>query len=238
MPNTAHFWTKAEIADLPLEWGTFTQKYPGITYHGWRHKRKELGVSKPDKIEVPATPVGGYVGLKTVYFDTESTDLKAMMGRLLCASYADEFGNVENISVREYPGKNAIDDGPLCIAIRDRLNTADIVVGWNSKEHDVRLLNARLLKAGAEPVRGDILHIDLMWTTNHLYKLGSRRLASWEQFVGSDHSKTPLDWETWQLAGAGDEKALDEVIDHCNADVLVLRDVFAATKRSIKNIHR
>lgn len=238
MPNTAHFWTKAEIADLHLGWGEFTMKHPGITYHGWRHKKKDLGLNKPEKIEVPAAPVGGYVGFKTVYFDTESTDLKGMMGRILCASFADEFGNVENLSIRDYPGKNVIDDGPLCIAIRDRLNAADIVVGWNSKEHDIRLLNVRLLKAGADPVRGDILHIDLMWATNYLYKLGSRRLVSWEQFVGSDHSKTPLEWEVWQMAGAGDEKALDSVIEHCDADVLVLRDVFAATKRSIKNVHR
>ena len=185
--------------------------------------------------------------MRTLVFDTESTDLKAMMGRLLCASAAyltvDAKGNSKvgkpfSVTAPEHPGESEIDDGPLAVAIRDKLEEADVIVGWNSKLHDIPLLNARLAKAGERRV--DVkLHIDLMWyAAGSSMKIGSRKLANVSKFFDVEDRKTPLDWETWQLAGAGNPKALREVVKHCEYDVLVLGQVYPHLIPYVRNVHR
>lgn len=185
--------------------------------------------------------------MRTLVLDTESTDLKAIMGRLLCGSFAymqtDAKGKLKvgkpfTVSVEDYPGETEIDDGPLAVAIRDALEAADIIVGWNSKLHDIPLVNARLAKTGERPVRVN-LHVDLMWyAAGSSMKIGSRKLDNVQKFLGTTDQKTPLDWETWQLAGAGDRKALKKVVEHCEHDVTVLGEVLPHLMPYVKNIHK
>ena len=117
------------------------------------------------------------------------------------------------------------------MAIRDELERADLIVGWNSILHDQPLLNARLARAGERPVRlGEKFgtwHWDAMYHAGgQSMKIGGRRLETVSKFFHTDVSKTPLEGETWQLAGAGDRAAMDQVVEHCEADVLVLRALF------------
>lgn len=167
--------------------------------------------------------------------------MAAAWGRVLCASFAD--GSSEPYTFRsdrkKWAGKNAIDDGPLCVAIRDELESADIIVGWNSILHDVPLINARLARVGERPVRlGEkhgVWHLDLMWYSGGAsMKIGGRSLDLVSKYFGTDDHKTPLDPETWQLAGSGDKKALDLVVEHCEADVNVLRDVGKVLAPTVK----
>ena len=57
-------------------------------------------------------------------------------------------------------------------------------------------------------------------------KIGGRRLDTAAKFFKASNQKTPLDGEIWQLAGVGDKDAMDSVVTHCEADVLVLRDLW------------
>lgn len=179
--------------------------------------------------------------MRALFYDTESTNLAAAWGRVLCASFAD--GTSEPYTFRsdrkKWGGKNLIDDGPLCVAIRDELESADMIVGWNSILHDVPLVNARLAKIGERPVRlGEkhgTWHLDLMWYSGgQSMKIGGRRMDLVAKYFGTEDQKTPLDPETWQLAGAGDKKAMDLVVEHCEADVEVLRALFPRLANGIK----
>jgi uncharacterized protein YprB with RNaseH-like and TPR domain len=91
--------------------------------------------------------------LKVTFFDTESTDLTANWGRLLCCSFLGLDDNVVTYrkDVAPYKGRNRVDDGRLAVAIRKELETSDIIVGWNSILHDIPLVNARLAAANERP---------------------------------------------------------------------------------------
>ncbi len=178
--------------------------------------------------------------MEVLFFDTESTDLAASWGRILCASYAINDGAVFTHREDHMEGRTSvIDDGPVCLRIKETIQAADIIVGWNSILHDIPLVNARLLKNGYDPIRtGDIhgvRHLDLMWYAGgQSLKIGSRKLDNVAKFLGCENQKTPLDGTTWQLAGAGDVKAMDDIVEHCEADVEVLREVFGHLAPHVK----
>jgi uncharacterized protein YprB with RNaseH-like and TPR domain len=241
MPNTAHFWTQEELADLGLPFGQFNERHPGITYHGWRHKRRDVAQMQADSEPMPVegATIGEFVGFETIFWDLETTGLTAIMGRLLACAVADSWGKTQVFRIEDFPGATLIDDGPLAVAIRDYLEDADHWVTWNGKLYDIPFLNARLLKAGERPIRSDIKHTDLMYYSRGSFvRIGSSKLDNVSKFVDSPNRKTPLEWETWQLAGLGDKAAMDLVCEHAVADVLVTRDVFAHLKPHIRNVHR
>src|SRR5690348_8538326 len=98
--------------------------------------------------------------MRILFYDTESTSLAASWGRLLCASFVPLTGDVFTFrgDKRPYKGRETVDDSKLCIAIRNELESADIVVSWNGILHDIPLLNARLALAGERPCRLDEKH--------------------------------------------------------------------------------
>jgi len=173
--------------------------------------------------------------------DTESTSLTAIMGRLLCASFVGLEGEPHTfrLDTPPYKSKDVIDDSRLAVAIRDELEKANLIVGWNSKLHDVPLLNARLSKAGERPYHCQNFHLDAMWYAGgSSQKIGSRKLDNVAKFYGLADQKTELSWETWQRAGAKDKKAMDEVVAHCEADVKVLRGAYWHLLPFVMNLHR
>lgn len=186
--------------------------------------------------------------MRVLAFDTESTDLKAMMGRILCASFAwldSKDGQVEvgpRYTFRgdktPWKGKRLIDDAKLCVAIRDELEKANVIVGWNSKLHDIPLLNARLAKAG-ERAFNPHLHLDLMWYAGgSSMKIGSRKLDNVAKYFELPAQKTAISWDMWMAAGAGDAEAMDVVIEHCEADVEVLGQAYQHLLPYVRNVHR
>lgn len=208
------------------------------------HEALELADKTPvisidEQSHIEPTPEGEYVGLRQVFFDIESTNLSGNVGRVLCASFADAFGNVSTLKYTDFPGKTIIDDGPLVQAISEELSRWDIWTSWNGKLFDAPFLNARLLKAGHPPLRKDRMHLDLMYyAKGGFMRMGSARLQSVSQFFNTPNAKSPLTFETWELAMSGDEKALDYIVEHCEADVLVLRDVFRHLKSHVTILHR
>lgn len=171
--------------------------------------------------------------MKVLFFDTESTALDGDWGRLLCASFAELDGEPFTFrkDVRPYVGRNKVDDSRLAVAIRKQLESADILVGWNSILHDVPLLNARLAAAKERPLqtgeKHGIMHIDLMYYAGgQSLKIGSRRLDNVARFFNAEDEKTRLDGETWQLAAAGEVEAMDQVVEHCEVDIKILREVW------------
>lgn len=190
--------------------------------------------------------------MKIMYFDTESTDLSASWGRILCASFAVNNGNVYTFRGdkrphdiptvgKHIPGEEMVDDSNLVVAIRDELESADIIVGWNSILHDIPLLNGRLQQAGEAPYKGKTWpngsHLDLMYyATGSAMKIGSKSLANVAKFYSLPNQKTPLDGKTWQRAAVGERAAMALVVEHCEADVKVLRDTMPYLAPHVKKL--
>lgn len=124
---------------------------------------------------------------------------------------------------------NIIDDSRLCVAIRDELESADIVVSWNGILHDRPLLNAKLALAGERPLqvgtKWGSFDLDFMYyVRGSSMKIGGSKLDTAAKFFNLPIQKTPLDGQVWQKAAAGDRKAMDLIQTHCEHDVLVLRE--------------
>lgn len=183
--------------------------------------------------------------MRCVAWDLECTSLSGMIGRIICGVVKDvvppEYGNGK---VRVYRGddpkyrnrKDTADDGKLVQAIRDDLEQADIIIGHNSILFDRKFLNARLMKAGLQPLSPKFM-IDSMWAIRtHLR--ASSKLQNIQQFLGLPDEKTPISWDQWQRGAAYDGEAIDDIVDHCIQDVLVLEEAYWRIKPLVRTISR
>jgi uncharacterized protein YprB with RNaseH-like and TPR domain len=175
------------------------------------------------------------------FFDLETTNLKANFGRILCASVADMFGNVRTFRIDEEPWKRERrrDDIALAVGLRDYLEQFDVLVGWYSKMFDIPYLNTRLLIGNERPLRSDMMHFDPIWKAKKgSLALHSARLDAVAKTFRLEVQKTGLDPEIWNDAADGEKEAMDYVVEHCEKDVLVLRQAFHILKPLAKIIHR
>lgn len=177
-------------------------------------------------------------------FDLETSDLKALMGRIFCCSFVPIVPGVVsvpytyNLFDSKYKGRSKIDDGKLCVAIRDELETYNMIVGWNSKLFDLPLLNARLAKIGERPCRIQF-HGDMMWYAGgSSMRIGSRKLVNVQKFFKLGEEKTDIEWEQWQAVAAGDKKAMKTIIHHCEQDVKVLAEAYWKLLPYVSTLHR
>jgi uncharacterized protein YprB with RNaseH-like and TPR domain len=175
------------------------------------------------------------------FFDLETTNLKANFGRILCASVADMYGNVRTFRIDEEPWKRERrrDDIALAVGLRDYLEQFDVLVGWYSKMFDIPYLNTRLLIGNERPIRSDMMHFDPIWKAKKgSMALHSARLDAVAKTFRLEVQKTGLDPEIWNDAADGEREAMDYVVEHCEKDVLVLRQAFHILKPLAKIIHR
>lgn len=197
-----------------------------------------------------------------MFFDIETTDLAASMGRMLCVGWTygsskydpdcpcDESCECEShiwvpdgtpcsIKGNARCPKGGCDEHIALIA-RETIEECDFLVGWNSKRFDIPFLNARLMKHGHRPVKGG-LHLDAMYlaraNTGGIRLRGSS-LAHVSSVFEVPHKKTALDFNVWQKAIEKEEDAIDQVVLHNHFDVIVTKEVYGCLKPVIQNLHR
>jgi uncharacterized protein YprB with RNaseH-like and TPR domain len=187
-------------------------------------------------IAEPVEPVLGipeeFIGFNVGFWDIESTFSTQPI--VLYAAIADQFGHIEEFR----KGSSIVDDRDLVEAYTERLQQYDILVGWNTTLFDIPVIRGRNLFYGRPPLDPH-MSIDLMYkASGSAARIGRRSLQSVSEYYGVANRKTPLSVRTWDAAMAGDEEAYESIVEHCNLDVLVTRDVFNVLKRGIRNIHR
>lgn len=188
----------------------------------------------------PKMAVPDVVNFNIGFFDYETTGLKANFGRTLVMSVADMHGKVTTLRADDpaFWGRNRRDDSLLVAASRDLLETFDILCSWNGKRFDLRYLNGRLMLGNQRPLRGDIMHVDLLPISRHYLAWHSHRLDAVAKTLRLDVQKTDLDFDAIEAARDGETWAMDNIVEHCEHDVLVLRQVFNAYQRLLKVVHR
>lgn len=181
--------------------------------------------------------------MRIAAIDLETTDLKAMMGLLLCGSFQQivppEYEGIEAYTIfdADQPKGNANPDKALAIALRDEMEKYDMIVTWNGKMFDIPFLNARLLKHKERPVRVKF-HFDAMYQAGYsANRIGSKKLVNVQKFLDCVEAKTDIDWDVWKLAILGDDAALAQVIEHCEQDVKVLAEVYWRLLPYLRNLH-
>lgn len=206
------------------------------SFDAWEVKRRRIPMAF-DRVALPApVPEKGvesdFIGLSVGFADIETTFSNQPI--VLYAAIADQFGNIQSFR----KGSDITDDRQLVDDVSRALESYDIIVTWNGKLFDVPVLQGRLAFHGLR--RMDInMHIDLMYyATGQFMRIGRKSLQSVSEYFEVSNEKTPLRVRQWNGAMAGKEEDYEAIVEHCDADVLVTRDVFAVLKRHVRNIHR
>lgn len=251
----ANKWTESELAALDAVSGDVGMAayhaFGALTnysksFNAFEVKRRRVIQSSPatlDALEyggaetygidiISLTDALSYVGFNIAWWDLETTFSTQPI--VLYGAIADQFGRVSGFR----KGADITNDRALVKSIRDAVNEYDIWVTWNGRLFDVPVLNGRLLFHGLEPLQPK-MHIDLMYkATGGSVRIGRRSLQSVSEYFDVPNRKTPLSVRIWDKAMAGDESAYSLIAEHCDADVLVTRDVFNVLKPQIGNIQR
>lgn len=200
------------------------------SFDGWEVKRRRLGVEGSKVAVVAAGPE--YVGLSIGFFDIETTFSTQPI--VLYAAIADGFGKIRQF----HRGPDITDDSALVAELASALGEYDILVSWNGKLFDVPVIQARLAFHGMRRLELN-MHIDLMYyATGQFMRMGRKSLQSVSEYFEVSNQKTPLRVRQWDGAMAGKPEEYQKIVEHCDADVLVLRDVFPILKRHVRTIHR
>jgi uncharacterized protein YprB with RNaseH-like and TPR domain len=180
--------------------------------------------------------------VKIAVFDLETTALIGDLGRLLCASVLslpeDNMITFRQDEVKKK--KSMADDREICVQVRDYLESHHMTIGYYSKGFDIPFLNTRLA-AHDERHLMPMLHLDPIWFFKGWRGLKPRssKLKVVAEFLELE-PKPDVPVEVWVNAQGGDKEAIDILVDRCEADTRITKEVaeFALRAGLVRNIQR
>ena len=111
-----------------------------------------------------------------------------------------------------------IDDYDIMVAMRDILDEADIVVGWNSKKFDVKKVQARMIALGIEPP-SPFKQVDVMQEKGKVASSNSYKLDDTGEEWGIGRKLKHEGWELWYESVKGTQTAINKMHRYCRQDV-------------------
>lgn len=177
--------------------------------------------------------------ISTLILDIETTDLEADRGVVLCASYesSNEPGKVQTLRQDELNPDWATsrgNDKELVKQVCALVKSHDVIVAHNGSRFDIPFLRTRCLRWKLKPLR-DHKIVDPLSIAWRKFKLRSNRLGAVADYLGIEDKKTPLDMSVWADAMLnGSKRAMNKIVEHCEADIRVLAAVLPHVKPFIK----
>lgn len=133
-------------------------------------------------------------------------------------------GEKEIHAVAVHPAKPREDKGAVK-AIREALASADVLVAQNGDRFDLRVLNARLVFHGLDPLP-PIKTVDTLKVAKKYFRFDSNRLDYLGEFLGVGR-KIHTDYDLWlKVLLNGDKAALAAMVKYNKQDVALLEDVY------------
>lgn len=178
--------------------------------------------------------------ISTLILDLETTDLDADRAVILCASYESSTapGKVHTIRQDETnpAWKKGIrgDDKELVKQVNQLVREHDVIVAHNGSRFDIPMLRTRALRWKLKPLK-DVKLVDPCSIAFRKFKLASNRLDRIADYAGIEAEKTPVRMSVWADAMLnGSKRAMDYIVEHCEADIRVLSAVLEVVKPFIK----
>lgn len=175
-----------------------------------------------------------------VFFDLETTNLEGNFGRVICGCFLpieDDEPLIISETEKKYKGRRLGDDSRVVRACKDILNECWVWVSWNGKLFDVPYLNSRLRFHEIAPLEKR-MHLDLMYyARGQFIRLHNSKLDTVAQAFGLDHQKVHLTPDEHVQARVGHKESVEKLVEHCVADVKILRDAWMILKPFVRNIH-
>lgn len=171
---------------------------------------------------------------RILFWDIEATNLSAPFGTILCIGYKWLGEKKVYIpTIMDFSKDKRLSDKGLVQHFAEIYNSADYTVGHYALRYDKPMISSKLIKYGLPPLR-PIPLIDTWWVARRELKMHSNRLQAIAEYLDTKTSKTPITFDDWLQAAAGDKKAIKSVVSHCKADVLVLEEVFIKLRPLMK----
>jgi hypothetical protein len=109
--------------------------------------------------------------------------------------------------------------------MRDLLDECDIVVAFNGIRFDVPVINARILYHGlAQPSPYKI--IDPMTIAKKQFRFSSNSMDAIAAYFNLDRKLKHAGFSLWKRAVAGEQEAIDEMLEYNIQDVVILEQVY------------
>jgi uncharacterized protein YprB with RNaseH-like and TPR domain len=179
--------------------------------------------------------------ISTLILDLETTDLSADRGVILCASYESSAKPGKVCTIRQDDPEINPDwetkrsnDRELVKRVNAIVREHDVIVAHNGSRFDLPFLRTRAMRWGLAPLR-DVKNVDPLQIAWRKFRLRSNRLGAISDHLGIEDKKTPLDLSIWTAAMLdGSKKAMNLIVEHCEADIKVLSAVLPHVKQFIK----
>lgn len=164
--------------------------------------------------------------LTIAFLDIETTGLKANIGFMLSWSLKYRGGPLKSAVVTRKEIFDGKYDKRITKELLDELRNVDIVATYYGTGFDIKYFRSRSLYWGyLFPAYGSIYHFDVYYRVRALLKLHRNSLDAATSFLGIE-GKTPIDISVWNEAQYGKPRALKKVLEHNDADVIILEKLF------------
>ena len=219
---------------------------PSITARQVRNRQLKKGEKiKPKEVQAEAEAAvkefSGAFDIWTIGFlDIETTGLGADFGHILGACIKPSTSSkIITFRIDDYKGykKNLCNDKPLVLDIVKEMSKYDVLVHYNGDMFDLPFIDTRLAVHGEK--RSPLVHsVDMLPIVKRKLRLHSNRLDAVATALELTNQKTKLQPMVWARASHGSKPDLDYIMEHCEADVLVLEEVFRRLKSYVDTIFR
>lgn len=158
---------------------------------------------------------------------------------LLSASFAYNDEPVQGYRLTPEQVKTG-DDFDVVRKVVEAVNNCDLMITFNGKRFDVKLLNTRALFWGLPPVKSP-KHIDLFEQSKRVFKFPSNSMQNVSMYLGekgkletsgSNLWERCAEWENYEEC----EKALIEMVTYGNQDIEATRDLYKRFQGWMKGV--
>lgn len=120
---------------------------------------------------------------------------------------------------------NPRSDYYILLSLRDLLDEADIVVGWNSKAFDIPKIQARMIESGMNPPT-PFQQVDAMQIAKKNFKFTSNKLEFVAKVLGVGEKMKTGGFELWSDCMDGKAKAFKTMLEYNMVDVEITERVY------------
>lgn len=182
--------------------------------------------------------------VKYLYFDLESSLMEGYFfkiwdenipitrvkkhSHLLTAAWATNDGEVESIRITPEDVKTG-NDFAVVVKMIEMINSCDVLVSYNGKRFDLKLLNTRAIYWGLPPITAK-KHIDLFEQAKKSFKFPSNSMQNVSKYLGLDGKIETGQTMLWERCANYDNKevcrqALEEMETYNRQDIEATRDL-------------
>ena len=170
------------------------------------------------------------INLRAVVFDLECTDFKTVgyNGFLICMSFLPlDQEEPYNISLTF---DDKCSDRRLLVTVLNELTKYDILIGHNIASFDLNWLYSRAMYYGLYMPKSWVYYDTYQVSKTLAIKATRKSLLHLGSYFGIEEQKTSVLEDEWSMVRSGIKAehvdAVENIVDHCNKDVVLNRKLF------------